>query len=493
MKAFDNKKYLELQEKSIIERINKFDGKLYLEFGGKLFDDLHASRVLPGFRPTSKVELLAKMKDKSELIICIQADAIEKQKVRADVGITYDMEVLRMIDNLRGLGININSVVITRYDNQPSVDIFRKKLESHKIKTYVHTFTKGYPTDVDTIVSDAGYGANPYIKTTKPLVVVTAPGPGGGKLATCLSQMYHEYKKGNKVGYAKFETFPIWNLSLKHPVNVAYEAATADLKDVNMIDFFHLDAYGETTVNYNRDLEVFPVLKNILKKIIGTDLYKSPTDMGVNMVGFAITDDELVKKAARKEIIRRYYTAMFNYKSGIDSDDSSNRIKVLMDELNIKEDERKVISAARKKSRKERGVSVVAIELEDGRVITGKNNGLLTAPASMLLNAVKELCDIPDKVHLLSPTVLKPMVKLKKDLFGKNTLLNVEDILLGLAMGKSGSKLVGSVLNKLDNLKGLDAHSTHILGKKDEMMLRTLGIVFTSDYVYPDNNLYSNN
>ena len=491
--GFDNDKYLKLQSEKILERIKEFDNKLYLEFGGKIFDDFHAARVLPGFKASSKIELLCKLKDDLEIIICINADAIEKNKIRADIGITYDMEVMRLIDNISNLGIKINSVVITRYNNQVGADLFKSKLEDRKVKVYIHRFTKGYPTDVDTIVSDEGYGANPYIKTTKPLVVVTAPGPGGGKLATCLSQMYHEYKKGIKVGYAKFETFPVWNLPLKHPINIAYEASTADLKDINMIDPWHLDAYGETTVNYNRDVEVFPVLRNILKKIIGNEVYKSPTDMGVNTVGFCITDDEICKKASREEIVRRSYKAYYDFKQGREEESTYNRIKVLMDELNISSDERIVISKSHEKSEKENGIPVIAIRMPDEKIITGKASNLMTAGAAVILNALKYTAKVPDKILLLSPTVIEPTLSLKRELFGNNVLLNIEDVLIALSISVPDNSIVEKVIKTLPLLKGLDAHSTHIMSRKDEVMLRSLEISFTNDYVFYDTTLYYNN
>lgn len=486
--AFDNKKYLDLQSKAINERISKFDNKLYLEFGGKLFDDYNAARVLPGFKSNIKIELLKKLKDKTEIIFCINANDIEKRKLRADYGITYDMDVMRLIDNLRNIGMTINSVVITLFEGQKSAEIFRKKLERRNIKTYIHTYTKGYPTDVNLIVSDEGYGANPYIETTKPLVVVTAPGPNSGKLGTSLSQLYHEYKRGVKAGYAKFETFPIWNLPLKHPVNISYEAATADLKDTNLIDYFHLDEYNEVAVNYNRDLEVFPILSDILKKITGECIYKSPTDMGVNKVGFCITDDDAVKKASKEEINRRYYKALCDYKKGLLDEEVPKKIKVLMNELNIDESEREVIKIALKKHDKE-GVPVIALKLHNGVIVTGKNTKIMTAGASLIINSIKKLAHIKDEIYLLSPVVLEPLKKLKEELY-ENSLLNIQDVLLGLSIAAATNPTAELALSKLNLLKFTDAHSTHFIPEADESMFRTLKINITSEAEFYSQNLY---
>lgn len=491
-RGFDNKKYLQLQGEQILKKIEQFDNKLYLEFGGKLFDDFHAARVLPGFKYDVKIELLKKLKDKTEVIFCINANDIQKSKIRADYGITYDMDVMRLIDNLRTQGIEVNSVVITQYKGQSAAETFEKRLNRCGVKTYIHTLTKGYPTDIDTIVSDEGYGANPYIETTKPLVVVTAPGASSGKLATCLSQLYHEHKRGVKAGYAKFETFPIWNLPLKHPVNIAYETATADLNDTNMIDSFHLEAYNEIAVNYNRDLQVFPVLKEILKKITGTDIYKSPTDMGVNMAGFCITNENVVKEAAKQEVIRRYYRSLCDYKQGRVDETVPQRIKVLMNELNITKSDRKVIEPALLKSEKEQK-PVLAIELPTGKIVTGKNTNIMTCAASAVINAIKELSDIEDEIHLLSPHVLEPMLKLKKGLFENGaSLLNLQDVLLGLSICSATNPTLTKVLSNLKKLEGCEAHASFFLTPTDEQMLRCLSINCTKEPEFYSNHLYMN-
>ena len=488
-KGFNNEKYVEIQSKKIKEKIKKFD-KLYLEFGGKLFDDYHASRVLPGFEPDSKIKMLLELKKITEIIICINAKDIERKKIRADYGITYDMEVLRLIDEFQNLGLSVNSVVITLYTGKESSKKFINQLEKRNIKTYVHTPTKGYPTDVDVIVSDEGYGANPYIKTTKKLVVVTAPGPSSGKLATCLSQLYHEYKRGVKAGYAKYETFPVWNLPLKHPVNVAYEAATADLKDVNMIDSFHLEKHGITSVNYNRDLAVFPVLKSILHKITGEDIYYSPTDMGVNMIGYAIDDDEAICAASRQEIIRRYYKALCDYKTGDADEEVYKRIKVLMNELEIDPlKERKVIDVARDKSSNE-DLPVIAMELANGKIITGKKTEILSPASSLILNAVKELTKIPDDVDLLSKSVLEPILKLKP--LGNHTSnsLNLEEVLIALSICSATNPIVKRALKNLSKLSGLEAHASFMVYNGDLNTLKRLNINLTCDPIFYSNNLF---
>ncbi|MGL6167333.1 MAG: DUF1846 domain-containing protein, partial [Fusobacteriaceae bacterium] len=412
--GFDHNKYLEEQSKYILERVNNFD-KLYLEFGGKLLFDLHAKRVLPGFDENAKIKLLQKLKEKVEVIICVYSGDIERNKIRGDFGITYDMDVFRLIDDLRERELEVNSVVITRYDDQPSTTLFITKLERRGIKVYQHRATKGYPTDVDTIVSEEGYGKNPYIKTSKPIVVVTAPGPGSGKLATCLSQLYHENKRGNAVGYSKFETFPVWNVPLKHPLNIAYEAATVDLRDVNMIDSFHLEAYGETAVNYNRDIEAFPVLKRIIEKITNKEsIYKSPTDMGVNRVGFGIVDDEVVREASKQEIIRRYFKTGCEYKKGYVDKETFQRAKLIMEELGLKESYRKVVTAAREHLEKQTPsyettdlLSSVAMELTTGMILTGKKSNVLDASAAVLINALKAIAGINDNIHLISPNIIE--------------------------------------------------------------------------------------
>ena len=490
-KGFNNEKYVEVQSKRIKEKINEFD-KLYLEFGGKLFDDYHAARVLPGFEPDSKIKMLLELKDITEIIMCINAKDIERKKIRADYGITYDMEVLRLIDEFQNLGLSVNSVVITLYTGKESSKKFINQLEKRNIKTYVHTPTKGYPTDVDVIVSDEGYGANPYIETTKKLVVVTAPGPSSGKLATCLSQLYHEYKRGVKAGYAKYETFPVWNLPLKHPVNVAYEAATADLKDVNMIDSFHLEKYGITAVNYNRDLEVFPVLKSILHKITGKDIYYSPTDMGVNMIGYCIDDDEAVCEASRQEIIRRYYKALCDYKTGDSNEDISKRIKLLMNELEINPlEERKIINVAREKS-KEENLPVIALELANGKIITGKKTEILSPASSLILNAIKELTKIPDDVDLLSKSVLEPILKLKPLGNHASNSLNLEEVLIALSICSATNPIVKKALKNLNKLSGLEAHASFMVYNGDLNTLKRLNINLTCDPIFYSSNLFMN-
>ena len=483
--GFDNKKYIKLQSKKIKERIKMFD-KLYLEIGGKLFDDSHASRVLPGFESDAKIQMLKELKNDLEIIFCINAGDIEKNKVRAEHGITYDIEVMRLIDNLRALGFTINSVVVTLYKNQPSVDAFLNKLERNNIKTYIHRFTKGYPLDINTIVSEEGYGANSYIETTKKLVLVNAPGPGSGKLATCLSQLYHEQKRGINAGYAKFETFPVWNLDLKHPVNLAYEAATADLKDVNMIDSFHLSAYNEPAVNYNRDLEQFPLLKAILYKINNKNIYNSPTDMGVNMVGHCITNDKIVQEAAKKEIVRRYFQEMNNYKLGTVDIEVPEKIKILMNELEIDENLIKPRQAALKKAELEK-TQVVAIQIKN-KIITGKASKILSAPSALIINAIKHLSKIPDSIDLLSPTILEPMLKLKN-----NKPLQLQEVLIALSICSVTNPTVKDAIKQLDRLKDCDAHSSHIITNGDLKALKELKIKLTCDATFATSNLYDKN
>lgn len=498
--GFSAEKYIEEQSKHILERIAAGDSeRLYLEFGGKLVHDKHAARVLPGFDENAKIELLQKLKNEAEIIICIYAGDITTNKTRQDFGITYDLEVLRLIDAFRKYDLTINSVVVTRYEGQPAVNMFINKLNRRGIKTYKHTFTKGYPTDVEMIVSDEGYGANPYIEVTKPLIVVTGPGGGSGKLATCLSQLYHDYRKGIKVRYAKFETFPIWNLPLKHPVNVAYEAATADLKDVNMIDSFHLEAYGETAVNYNRDLEVFPVVKRIIEKITGHEAeYKSPTDMGVNRAGFGITDDATIREAALQEIIRRYLIAECNYKKGKIDEESLYRSKLLMDEMGITVEDRKVVQPARdyadyKRNCDERyeNIVVMAIEMPDGSFITGRSSRRMVAASAAILNAIKKLSGQSDDIHLISPSVLGDIQKLKKDILKQDrSSLNCEEILSALTISVGTNPSAQAAVDQLVNLNGCKAHCTAILSDRDEQTLRSLGLDVTSDPDYVTTNLY---
>ncbi|MDO4962564.1 MAG: DUF1846 domain-containing protein [bacterium] len=485
--GFNNELYVKYQTEKIKERIKMFDNKLYLEFGGKLFDDYHAKRVLPGFELDAKIRLLKELKDITEIIFCINANDIEKKKIRADYGISYDLEVLRLINIFREMGIKVNSVVITLYQGQVSADKFKNKLEEIGIKTYFHTPTKGYPTDVDVIVSDLGYGANPYIETTKPLVVVNAPGPCSGKLATCLSQLYHEYKKGIKAGYAKFETFPVWDLPLKHPVNMAYEAATADLNDKNMIDSFHLDSYGISAVNYNRDLEVFPVLKNILNKITGEDIYKSPTDMGVNSIGKCIVNDKLIQDAAKKEIVRRYYKALVDVKLNDSDPEIPKRIKLLMNELNIDTSIMRTIYMANEKEFTS-GKKSMALELENGEIITGRQTDLLSPASSLIINCIKHLTNIPDDVDLLSPSVLKPILKMKKEAFNNKTTLNLNDVLIALSICSVTNPIVEKALKNLKKLNNCDAYATYIVEKNDLEALRNLLINLICEPVF--NNEY---
>lgn len=483
-KGFDNDKYVKLQSEKIRERFKLFD-KLYLEVGGKLFDDSHAARVLPGFRNDVKINMFKELKDDLEIIFCINAGDIERNKVRGEYGITYDNEVLKLINNSKEMGFSVNSVVITLYNNQISADKFINKLNRNGIKTYIHTFTKGYPTDVDTIVSEEGYGANPYIETTKPLILVNAPGPGSGKLATCLSQIYHENLKGVNAGYAKFETFPVWDLPLKHPVNLAYEAATADLKDVNMLDPFHLEKYNIKAVNYNRDIELFPVLKSILSKVSKKDIYYSPTDMGVNVIGKCITNNKVVEEAATKEIVRRYYNEKNNYKLGLSDADSYKRIKLIMNELGVDEYYLEVVKPSLEKKEKE-GVPVVAIKVND-KIITGKQTELLTAPSSAIINAIKYLSDIPDDIKLLSPNVLEPMLKIKKDLHS-GTRLTLPEVLTALSICSVTNSMTEKALSNLNKLNNAEAHATYIVSNGDKKTLKGLKINLTceSEYIEVD-------
>ncbi|MCK4233195.1 DUF1846 domain-containing protein [candidate division WOR-3 bacterium] len=497
--GFDNEKYLKEQTEAILDRVAQFNNKLYLEFGGKLVFDYHASRVLPGFHPSVKMELLQQLKEKANILLCIYAGDIERKKVRADFGITYDVDTLRLIDDLNDWGLSVTAVIITRFDNQPAAIIFRNKLERRGVKVYTHRYTKGYPTDVDTVVSDEGYGANKYIETDKPLVIVTGPGPGSGKLATCLSQLYHDYRRGSKSGYAKFETFPIWNISLKHPINVAYEAATADIGDFNVIDPFHLEAYGETAVNYNRDVEVFPVLKRIIEKIVGKSCYKSPTDMGVNRAGFAIVDDTVVQQAAKQEIIRRYFRYKCEYVMGFVEKETVQRVELLMDNLNAKPENRVVVEPARRAAveAKEKGKGNegifcgAAIQLRDGLIITGKNSIYMHAASSLILNAVKSVADIPDKIHILSPTIIESIANLDKYILNKkSTSLDLEETLIALSISATTNPTAQLALEKLGELKGCEIHMTHIPTPGDEEGLRKLGVNLTSDPNFSTNSLF---
>ena len=489
--GFDNQKYLQLQSQHIQDRIAQFGGKLYLEFGGKLFDDYHASRVLPGFEPDSKIRMLEQLKDSAEIIISINAGDIEKNKVRGDLGITYDSDVLRLIDIFRGCGLYVGSVVVTRYTGQPAADAFQQRLEGLGIKVYRHFPIEGYPHNITKIVSDDGFGKNEYIETSRPLVVVTAPGPGSGKMATCLSQLYHEYKRGIVAGYAKFETFPIWNLPLKHPVNLAYEAATADLDDVNMIDPFHLQAYGQTTVNYNRDVEVFPVLAAMFEKITGSCPYKSPTDMGVNMAGNCIYDDEACQQAARQEIVRRYYDALCERRQGKGSDATVYKLELLMQQAGITTEIRSVVAAANRLA-EETGEPAMAIELADGTMVTGKTSELMGCSAAALLNALKTLSHMGGSgVHLLAQSAIEPIQTIKvKYLGSSNPRLHSDEVLIALASSANLEPTATGALKCLAELKGCQAHCSVILSPADAVTYKKLGLQLTCEPKYQTNNLY---
>ena len=498
--GFSAEQYIEEQSKYILERIGSGEGRLYLEFGGKLVEDKHAMRVLPGFDENAKIKLLQRMSDQAEIIICIYAGDIVKSKTRQDFGITYDLEVMRLIDVFRSYDLSVNSVVVTRYEDAPSVNQFMAKLERRGIRTYKHMFTKGYPTNVDTIVSEEGYGANPYIEVSKPLIVVTGPGGGSGKLATSLSQVYHEYKRGRKARYAKFETFPIWNLPLKHPVNIAYEAATADLRDFNMIDPFHLDAYGETAVNYNRDVDAFPVLRRILHAITGSDDgYKSPTDMGVNRCGFAITDDEVCREAAVQEIIRRYLIAECSYRKGVIEKPTLERCKLLMEEVGASRYDRPAVAEAEEYADIKRAqnperyenVVVAAMQLPDGSIVTGRSSRRMAATAAMVLNAIKKLAGIQDDMLIISPTIFESMSSTKSGILHDKTSLNLEEVIMALTLTKLTNPFAELALKEIPNLKGCVAHCTAILSDKDEQALRALGIDITSNPEFSNNSLYS--
>ena len=488
--GFDNQKYLSMQSEHIMDRLAQFGGKLYLEFGGKLFDDFHASRVLPGFEPDSKVRMLLQLKDQAEIVIAINAADIEKNKVRGDLGITYDLDVLRLIDAFRSIGLYVGSVVLTQYRGQSATGVFQRRLEQLGIKVYRHYPIPGYPNDIETIVSDEGYGLNEYIETTRSLVVVTAPGPGSGKMATCLSQLYHENKRGVRAGYAKFETFPIWNLPLKHPVNVAYEAATADLNDVNMIDPFHLENYGVTTVNYNRDVEIFPVLNAMFRQIYGESPYKSPTDMGVNMAGNCITDDEVCCEASRQEIIRRYYAAMCSARQGMSDSRPAEKIKLLINQLGITVKDRPVIDAAVARA-EQTGEPAAAIQLPDGEIVTGKTTKLLGASAAVLLNALKRLGGIQKDMHLISPIVIEPIQDLKVNHLGNhNPRLHMDEVLIALSISAATNPTAEVAMRQLDKLRGCEAHSTVILSGVDSSTFRKLGINVTCEPKYQTKKLY---
>ncbi len=489
--GFDNEAYIQKQSEQIQKRIHEFGGKLYLEFGGKLFDDHHAARVLPGFRPDSKVLMLKNIAKDVEIVIVINADAIEKNKMRSDLGITYDAEVLRLIDAFRSIGLYVGSVVIAQFDGQPSASSFRQKLEKLGVKTYLHYTIAGYPTDIKHIVSEDGFGKNEYIETKCPLVVVTAPGPGSGKMATCLSQLYHEHLRGVSAGYAKFETFPIWNLPLKHPVNLAYEAATADLNDVNMIDPYHLEAYGQIAVNYNRDVEVFPVLNAMFERISGKSPYKSPTDMGVNMAGYCIHNDAAVVEAAQEEIIRRYYSALCEARLGRWSEEPAEKIKIIMNNAGITTENRRVVAAAMERSRETGDMPAVAIQLHDGRVVTGKTTNLLGASSAALLNAVKAAGHIEDSLHLIEPSVIEPIQALKTNILGNhNPRLHSDEVLIALTMSAVQSKTAKLATEHLAELRGCEAHSSVLLSQVDKDVYRKLGIHLTCEPQYQTKKLY---
>ena len=481
--GFDNEKYLKIQSEHIKERISKFGDKLYLEFGGKLFDDFHASRVLPGFQPDSKLKMLMQLADYAEIIIVISAVDIEKNKIRGDLGITYDKDVLRLRDEFQKRGLMVGSVVITHYTGQATAKAFRAKLKKLGIKAYYHYTIPGYPSNVNLIVSDDGFGKNDYVETSRPLVVVTAPGPGSGKMATCLSQLYHENKRGVKAGYAKFETFPIWNLPLKHPVNIASEAATADLNDVNMIDPWHLEAYGKTTVNYNRDIEIYPVMDAIFKGIYGSDPYKSPTDMGVNMAGFCIYDDEACREASKQEIIRRYYKALNQLAEGNGNESEVGKIELLMQQAQISTADRKVTVAAKERGAKS-GLPCAAIELEDGKIITSETSALLGTSAALILNATKHLAGIAHDVKLIPAEMIEPIQKMKVEyLAGKNPRLHTDEVLVALSMLSNTDENCKKALEQLPKLKGCQVHTTVMLSEVDKKIFKKLGVDFTSEPV----------
>ncbi len=481
--GFNNEKYLEMQSKHILERIEKFNGKLYLELGGKLFDDYHAARVLPGFLPDSKIKMLLQLKESAEVVITINASDIERNKIRGDLGISYDTDVIRLIDAFRGMGLLVSSVVLTCYSGQYSADLFKKKLTNLGVRVYLHYPIVGYPNNIPLIVSEDGYGRNEYIETTKPLVIVTAPGPGSGKLATCLSQLYHENKRGVKAGYAKFETFPVWNLPLKHPVNLAYEAATADLNDLNMIDPFHLEAYGEMTVNYNRDVEAFPLLKKMLESIMGESPYNSPTDMGVNLAGNCIFDDEAVCEAAKDEIVRRYYKVRCDKTMGNVGESAVIKAESIMQQAGVNVNDRKVVKFANEKA-KATGMHAVAFQLDDGTIVTGKSGELLGSVSAAMLNAMKVMAGIDDDVHLIAQTFIEPIVKLKRETFGSLTShLNSNEMLIALSSSAVVNPQASKALETIKRFRGTELHSSVMLCATDEKVLKKLGINYTCEPV----------
>lgn len=488
--GFDNEKYLAMQSEHIRERINQFDNKLYLEFGGKLFDDYHASRVLPGFAPDSKLLMLKQLSEQAEIVIVISARDIEKNKIRGDIGITYDSDVLRLMDSFNDNGLYVGSVVITQYSGQESAALFKKRLENLSIRVYIHYCITGYPANIPLIVSDDGYGKNDYIETSRPLVIVTAPGPGSGKMATCLSQLYHEHKRGIHSGYAKFETFPIWNLPLKHPVNLAYEAATADLNDINMIDPFHLEAYGKTTVNYNRDVEIFPVLNTIFEKIYGESPYKSPTDMGVNMAGNCICDDAVCQDASRQEILRRYYASLDSLLKGTCSEEETQKLELLMNKAGVSISDRPVVAAALTRA-EDTHAPAAALQLDDGRIITGKTSNLLGASAALLLNVLKELAGLDHDMHVISPESIEPIQKLKVDyLKSKNPRLHTDEVLIALSASAAVKPDALKALEQLPKLNGCQAHTSVMLSDVDIKTFKKLGVQLTCEAVYETNQIY---
>ena len=498
--AFDNEKYLKQQTAEILERVERFDDRLYLEFGGKLFHDYHAARVLPGYDPNVKIRLLRELRDKAAILLCIYAGDIERKKMRADFGITYDSDAMKLIDELREWELDVLGVIITRFENQPSAVLFKNKLERRGVKVYTHSYTKGYPTDVDTIVSDEGYGSNSYVETDKPLVIVTGPGPGSGKLATCLSQLYHDYRRGMKAGYAKFETFPIWNIPLKHPVNVAYEAAAADLGDFNLIDPFHLEAYDRKAVNYNRDVEAFPLLRRILEKITGGEsFYKSPTDMGVNCCGFAIVDDAVAQEAAKQEVIRRYFRYRCEYAIGLADKETVQRVELFIKDFHLEPESRKVVQPARdaavlaqERDKGNEGIYCgAAIELKDGTIITGNNSPLMHAASSLVIHAIKHLAGIPDKIKLLPPNITDSIQTLKTKILDETAVsLDLNESLIALGISATTNPAAQLAIEKLKDLKDCEVHMTHIPTPGDEAGLRRLGVNLTSDPDFATKNLF---
>jgi uncharacterized protein (UPF0371 family) len=498
--GFDNERYIQEQMVEITQRVERFDNKLYLEFGGKLLFDFHAARVLPGYDPNVKMRLIRELKEKADILLCIYAGDIERKKIRADFGITYDADAMKLIDDLRNWGIEVRGVIITRFDQQPAATLFKNKLERRGIEVFTHRFTKGYPTDVESIVSDEGYGANTYVETRKPLVIVTGPGPGSGKLATCLSQLYHEYRRGVKAGYAKFETFPIWNLPLTNPVNIAYEAATADIRDFNLIDPFHMEAYSKTAVNYNRDVEVFPVVKRIMSKITGGEsFYQSPTDMGVNKAGFAIVDDDVTREAAKQEILRRCFRYRCEYAMGLTDKETVQRVELIMKDLGLQPENRVVVApsweAARQCQAQEKGNEGIycgaAIQLRDGTIITGNNSPLMHASSSLILKAIKHLAGVPDKIKLLPKSITDSVRNLKTDILDeKSVSFDLEETLIALSISATNNTAAQLALEKLTELRNCEVHMTHIPTPGDEAGLRRLGVNLTSEPNFSTKNLF---